>query len=180
MTKYFLLFLAISCAQTDSIAKYQRKEWKHWSDENRDCLNTRAEILKKRSLVPVVMNKKKCGVISGKWKDYYYSEIHTEAKKIDIDHIVALKNAHATGASNWSKKRKEEFANDPENLVITNRTYNRQKGAKGIDKWLPTEREYACKYAKDWYKIKVKYALNITSTEQMSLKLLQENNCKIF
>jgi hypothetical protein len=191
MNKLFILFLALSCAHrptpvtpapttTPVVSKYVRKDWKHWSDSDRNCLNTRAEILKARSIVPVKMNKKGCTVVSGRWHDYYYPETHTLAKTVDIDHLVSLKNAHVSGGSHWSAKEKEAFANDLKNLVITNRTYNRKKGAKGIDQWLPVDKSYACQYAKDWYGIKKKYFLKISSAEQSTLVRLQSSGCVIF
>lgn len=172
MNKLFLLFFFSSFAfgSVSPSQKYQRKAWKHWSDLDRNCVNTRNEILKSRSLNSVTMNKRGCKVVSGKWDDYYYPEIHTLAKNVDIDHLVPLKNAHDTGGAGWSKKQKEAFANDPQNLVITYRAYNRQKGSKGIDRWLPVHRSYACKYIKDWMAIKSKYQLRLTTAEQNTIK----------
>ena len=40
-----------------------------------------------------------------------------------------LKEAHISGGMNWDKRKKVAFANDADNLVVTNRRYNRQKGA---------------------------------------------------
>lgn len=171
MTKFLILLFAISCAQAPLSKKYNRKEWKHWVDSDGNCLNTRSEILKLRSRGPVVYNKKGCTVIGGLWDDYYYPEVHTVAKKVDIDHLIPLKNAHDTGGAVWSKKEREVFANDPENLVITNLSYNRKKGVKGIDGWLPVHKDYACKYIKDWVKIKKKYNLVMTDKEQQTLKV---------
>ncbi len=171
MTKLLFLLFAISCAQLPHSKKYNRKDWKHWVDSDHNCLNTRSEILKLRSRGTVSFNKKGCTVISGVWDDYYYPEVHTNAKKVDIDHLIPLKNAHQTGGSAWNKIEREVFANDPENLVITNLTYNRKKGAKGIDGWLPVHKNYACKYIKDWAKLKKKYSLQMTAKEQQTLKL---------
>ena len=166
MTKLLILLFALSCAQTPVSRKYNRKEWKHWSDADGNCLNTRSEILKLRSRGPVALDKKGCTVIGGLWDDYYYPEIHTNAKKVDIDHLIPLKNAHETGGASWSKNEREVFANDPENLVITNLSYNRKKGAKGIDGWLPVHKDYACNYIKNWVKVKKKYHLKMTAKEQ--------------
>jgi hypothetical protein len=152
--------------------KYNRKTWDHWIDEDKNCLNTRAEILKKRSIGEVNLSKKGCSVVSGLWEDYYYPEKHQLAKDVDIDHLVPLKNAHDSGGFAWSENQKREFANDEENLVITNRKYNRQKGSQGIDTWLPVDKVYACKYIKDWMKIKNKYGLKISESEQKSYDLL--------
>lgn len=176
------MILFTACSHTNNVTpvpvahehyRYERKLYKHWTDDNKNCLNTRDEILKARSIGPVMMKKKGCKVISGVWEDYYYDETLTEAKLIDIDHIVPLKNAHESGAFKWNAKEREAFANDPENLVITNKRYNRQKGAKGIDSWLPVNKDYACKYLKDWIKIKTKYKLLLSLAEMNSINALK-------
>ncbi|WP_127716771.1 HNH endonuclease family protein [Halobacteriovorax sp. HLS] len=177
------LFLALSFLlihSTLALAKtnYDRKHFKHWVDNDKDCRDKRAEVLKDRSLIDVTYkvrkNGKRCVVASGKWNDYYYPEILTDASKIDIDHIVPLKHAWDLGANLWSAKKREIFANDPLNLVITNRSYNRQKGAQTPLSWSPSNREYYCKYLNDWIKVKRKYKFTI-STE--ILKYQKEAHC---
>lgn len=171
--KYLLtLLLLTSCAQAPvktKTVKYKRQEWPHWVDTNKDCQNTRQEILIARSLEPVKLNKKGCTVVAGKWEDYYYPETHTSPQAVDIDHLIPLKHAHSLGADKWTLKERELFANDPENLVITNKTYNRQKGAKTIAEWLPVHQDYACKYIKDWIRVKKKYQLTITADETKAI-----------
>jgi hypothetical protein len=99
-------------------------------------------------------------------------------KQIDVDHLIPLKHAYDTGGANWSPEKKEQFANDPENLVITNKKYNRQKGAKGIDQWLPVNKAYACKYVRDWIKVKKKYGLNLLKDELATIQQIKVN-CRI-
>jgi hypothetical protein len=184
---YTLIFITLaSCAgsqayqpqknHTDSqvtSSKYHRKEWRHWTDENRNCLNTRNEILKERSASQITLNKKGCKVVSGSWDDYYYPEKLHQARQVDIDHLIPLKNAHISGGANWTLEKKKEFANDPENLVITNKRYNRSKGSKGIDSWLPVDKSYACKYVHDWIKIKTKYQLQFSEKELFTIKTIK-------
>lgn len=170
----FLSIFLLSCSVPKSPSlRYQRNDWPHWSDLNKNCLNTRAEILKNRSLSQIKLNKKGCKVTSGSWDDYYYPQRLEEVGQIDIDHLVPLKHAHDHGASHWSREMKERFANDPENLVITHRKYNRAKGPKGIEEWLPVKIEFACKYVQDWIKIKTKYGLAIGSKEKITISNLQ-------
>lgn len=172
MKKLFVLLLIVGCAQPTIVTKkYHRKEWKHWIDKDSNCLNTRHEILKSRSLTRVTFKKNGCQVKAGKWADYYYPEYHLLASDVDIDHLVPLKNAHLTGGANWSSKDKETFANDPENLVITKRSYNRKKSDKGIDGWLPVHQTYACKYITDWKKIKKKYNLQLSQAEKNTINI---------
>lgn len=147
-------------------AKYNRKDWKHWSDIDKDCQNSRAEVLIERSKSKVhFKDSKKCVVIKGEWEDYFFNETLSDTRKIDIDHLIPLKHAYENGGEKWSKKEKEDFANDPENLAITNLKYNRQKGAKDITEWLPINKAYACKYIKQWFYLKNKYKLTINQKE---------------
>lgn len=138
---------------------------------DKDCQNTRQEILIERSLIKVKLNKKGCTVLQGKWMDYYHPEEHFFARNVDIDHLIPLKHAHDSGAYQWSKEKKRIFANDPENLVITNKSYNRMKGAKTIAEWLPINKDRACQYIKDWIHIKKKYNLKLEEAEWKTIQL---------
>ena len=98
------------------------------------------------------------------------------ASNVDVDHLVPLKHAHDHGGSTWSLEEKSKFANDPENLIITNRKYNRQKGSKDIVEWLPIDRCYACKYMKQWFKIKTKYNLIVEYKEKEYFEMAKCKN----
>ena len=172
MKLIFILFLMSTCATHEpQKIKYSRQEWRHWSDVDQDCQNTRHEILIARSETSVSMDRKGCRVMKGTWNDYYYPEIHSLSREVDIDHLIPLKHAHEAGGALWSSKKKETFANDPENLVVTNLRYNRQKGAKRIDQWLPVHKAYACKYIKDWLRLKSKYGLRVFESEKATIEL---------
>lgn len=175
MNKYQFSILITFLLITNSWAKdnsfgYKRSLFGKWQDLDGNCRDTRAEVLIERSEVPVTFKKNGCLVDKGLWSDFYYQEKLTEASSIDIDHVVPLKHAYETGAAQWSSKKRIEFSNDYENLVITNKKYNRQKGAKTPLEWMPVQKEYACKYLKKWLNIKVKYSLSINP------KILQFKN----
>ena len=52
------------------IPKYNRTEWRHWNDEDRDCQNTRHEVLIMESLSPVKFKSDRgCQVLEGEWID---------------------------------------------------------------------------------------------------------------
>jgi hypothetical protein len=175
MKYIFLVILITSCADIpDKRFKYVRKDWPHWSDADTDCQNTRQEILIQRSSIPVRLNKKGCTVVSGRWDDFYYPEILTLAKEVDVDHLIPLKHAHDVGGAGWTKEAREKFANDPENLVITFKSYNRAKGAKTIAQWVPLHKDYACKYIRQWIRLKKKYELRLTKPE---LKTIEASEC---
>lgn len=170
----FVIMLILTLMSITVEAKYNRKDWKHWSSSGHGCRNTRSQIMVERSKVPVTFtNRKECTVKTGQWDDFYYNETITTAKEADIDHVIPLKHANDIGGDAWSPERKEAFANDPENLIITNKSYNRQKGAKTIAEWMPVDRKYACRYAEKWFAIKHKYKLPISKDEIEARRLLK-------
>lgn len=164
---FFVSLHLFSCATAKSheinlgpSERYSRNLYRHWIDEDRDCQNTRAEVLINASQTPPKFKtSRSCVVVSGKWTDPYSGQTHLKASKIDIDHIVPLKQAHESGASRWPKDQKQKFANDSENLLAVTARYNRQKGAKGPTEWMPPDPTYHCRYLKQWMAIKTKYRL---------------------
>ncbi|KXI28975.1 HNH endonuclease family protein [Paraglaciecola hydrolytica] len=146
---------------------YNRDDWPHWLDSDNDCQNTRHEILIQTSLKPVEFKTvNQCIVLSGEWYDPYSGDTFTISNDLDLDHIVPLKFAHGHGADIWDRKRKAEFANDPDNLILTELSLNRQKGAKGLDEWLPPNHPYRCKYIARFNAVMAKYELAYIATEQ--------------
>ncbi|MGK0472302.1 MAG: hypothetical protein ACJAR0_002783 [Candidatus Azotimanducaceae bacterium] len=147
---------------------YNRRDWKHWIDEDGDCQNTRAEILIRDSKTPVKFKANEmCVVVTGLWELPYSVGSVTNARQLDIDHIVPLKWAHGHGGDRWSLQKKEAFANDPENLLATYSSANRSKGAKGPDDWLPKINR--CEYATRWQYLIDKYELAVVPVEGAAL-----------
>lgn len=148
--------------KNDSDGKYDRDEWGSWIDEDGDGLNTRHEVLAEESLIkPVISNNK---VVSGKWFDKYTGKYFTNPSDLDIDHLVPLKNAYISGASNWSKKKKNRYYNYlkyDNHLIAVSKSANRTKSDKSPVEWLPPNEEYQCEYVREWYKIKTAWGLSI-------------------
>ena len=146
---------------------YDRSEWKHWSDSDSDCQDTRAEVLIKQSLTSVIFDSEKsCRVAKGMWKDPYSSKTFIDDNDLDIDHIVPLGFMHARGGASWSRERKEQFANDPQNLIAVDKSLNRQKGAAGPTEWMPPNHAYRCEYLARFDAIMKKYQANYYPSEQ--------------
>ncbi len=147
------IILSLILIPTFSFADYERKNWKHWSDLDKDGLDTRQEILMRD------FDKQ-----NNYWITPYLEKEVRNAGIIDIDHIVPLKEAYLSGGKDWSKEKKEIFANDEENLTVSYLSANRKKGSKDIAKWLP-------KFNKCWYivkftQIKKKYQLTFDKNEK--------------
>ena len=140
--------------------KFNRDDYQYGIDEDKDCQNTRAEVLIKTSLIkPKFKTEKQCVVISGKWLDPYSGKYFYDTKELEIDHLIPLKKAHTMGGHNWDKEKRKQFANDMENLIPVSSKLNQQKGSKGPRQWLPPNEKFRCKYLKKWLSIKEKYNL---------------------
>jgi len=149
--------LALILLPTFSFADYERKNWKHWSDLDKDGLNTRQEILLRD------FDKQ-----NNYWITPYLKKEVRDAGSIDIDHIVPLQEAYLSGGKDWSKEKKEKFANDEENLTVSYLSANRKKGSKDIANWLPTFNK--CWYIEKFTKIKEKYQLTFDKKEKKVIK----------
>ena len=74
-------------SHTDRSSGYDRNQYGYWKDFDRDCQNTRHEILIQSSDISIQFKtEKQCLVVSGAWYDPYTSKNFKKAKKIDIDH----------------------------------------------------------------------------------------------
>lgn len=151
--------------------RYKRSEWAHWIDEDRDCQNTRAEILVARSTAPVLFSSsRKCRVVSGQWYGALTGKILTDASDLDIDHVIPLSYAHRNGGASWTSAKKQLFANDPENLLPTYDVENRKKSDKGPSEYMPEDQTLSCEYGKKWIQVSTKYSLRISEQDSRFLR----------
>ena len=178
-----LVLLLIPAHSFAECPAYDRKAWEHWTDEDKDCQNARHEVLIEESLSTVGFKTLKgCRVISGSWNDPYSGSTITDATKLDIDHMVPLKEAHQSGAANWSRERKRAYANDlddPDTLIAVDRRLNRQKGAKDPAEWLPPNPAYQAEYVKAWVAVKLKWGLTADRQELVALRKLLGNQVEL-
>ena len=156
-----------------TLPDYDRQDWKHWTDADRDCQDARNEVLIAESRTAVAYRTdRKCRVTTGEWLAPYSSAIVTDPGRLDVDHMVPLGNAHDSGAWNWSANRREQYANyleDPQHLIAVKAGANRSRGARGPGQWKPDNRTYWCQYAVDWITIKYSWALTVTQGEHDAL-----------
>jgi hypothetical protein len=120
-------------------------------------------------LEPAKLGQKGCRVLGGRWVDVYTSEVITDPALPDVDHVIALDEAHSSGGHAWSRKRRAAFANDlsdPRTLVAVSAGSNRAKGSQGPEDWLPPDRGYWCRYVADWIAIKARWELTMDERER--------------
>ncbi len=164
---------------------YSRDDWRHWIDEDRDCLSSRQEALIRDSETGLSIEKKdgKCHLKGGSWLDPYSGETYTDPKEMDIDHFVPLKNAHLHGAWSWPSWKKKEFANfmnDQVHLISVSYKENRSKSAKGPEAYLPKNEKYICSYMRNWLRIKSDWSLYLNQDEYDFLdQKNKEHKCRL-
>ncbi|KAM0525403.1 hypothetical protein ACHAPE_000107 [Trichoderma viride] len=147
---------------------YDRTLFPHWITISGTC--DAREFVLKRDGEGVVVNSA-CTAQSGDWISPYDNAKFTNASKLDIDHMVPLKNAWISGASDWTTAQRQAFANDitiPQ-LWAVSASSNRSKGDKSPDKWKPPLSSFYCTYAKSWIEVKNSYALTISTAEKTAL-----------
>lgn len=152
---------------------YDRGDWSHWIDLDGNCVNTRHEVLAAESLVEASWDADDpCRVEFGQWDDPYTGLTFTVASELDVDHMVPLANAHASGGWRWSAEERRAYANDltePPHLIAVQAAANRSKGARGPEAWRPPNLGHHCQYARDWIEIKARWGLTATATEWLAL-----------
>lgn len=158
---------------------YSREDWPHWSDLDNDCQDTRAEILIASSKVKVSHSAgNRCyKVRHGEWHDVYTNKTFYNAWELDIDHRIALAEAHRYGGAGWSKAQKEAFANDPLNLVAVQGEANKAKSSHPAHEWMPKDLGYWCEYIKARERVVEKYALTFPTKEQEFNQQIKQQHC---
>jgi hypothetical protein len=118
------------------------------------------------------LNVSGCTVITGRWLDPWTLQVFTVASDVDIDHTVALANAHRSGGWAWSTTTRTNFANDLGNLDALRPMddgTNSSKSDKGPEQWKPPAASAWCNYATDWANIKIRWTLTVTQLEYNAL-----------
>ncbi|WP_437441594.1 GmrSD restriction endonuclease domain-containing protein [Streptomyces cavourensis] len=99
----------LTVAKHGSMSGYSRAKFPHWASQGESC-DTRETVLERDGTD--VERDDQCRAVSGKWTSVYDDKAFTEARDLDIDHMVPLANAWRSGARTWTQEKRKEFAND--------------------------------------------------------------------
>ena len=170
-----LLFPFLVSSSHATYVPYDRSLYRHWIDVDRDCQNTRVKVLIRDDDDHVVRfeTDRRCRVVAGTWHDPYTGRTFYDASRVQIDHVVPLKNAHLSGAWTWDRVRRKKYANYlgyRNHLLAVSASENRRKGAKGPDLYLPPNRAFHCEYVHAWLEIKKRWGLGIPGAELRAIK----------
>ncbi len=170
-------------AVSEQCPKYNRNEYGGWIDADGDCQRTRTEVLIEESTTPVTFKSvKRCEILTGTWIDPFSGRTFKNPSKLDIDHVVPLKEAHQSGAWKWTQERKQNYANyivNQNHLMAVYLSENRSKKDKDPAEWLPSNRMYWKTYALIWIEIKNEWGLTADKVELDALKRILSDSTVI-
>ncbi len=115
-----------------------------------------------------------CAVIGGVLNDPYTATTiafsRSKPSAVQIDHVIALSAAWQTGAQQLSPALRAQFANDPLELMAVDGPANMQKSDADAASWLPSSKQYRCRYIARQIAVKSKYQLWVTQAEHSVMK----------
>jgi len=145
-----------------------------WLDVDGNGCDTRNDILR-RDLEDAQIDGS-CTVLSGVFHDPYTGETIDFVRGVDtsrlvqIDHLVALKNAWVTGAQKLDRDSRVALANDPLNLMAADGSQNSSKGDRDAATWLPDNKAFRCEYVARQISVKAKYGLWVVPAEHDAMR----------
>lgn len=163
-----------SSDDSSGIPDYNREAFgEAWADVDHNGCDTRNDILARDLARPTFKpGTHDCIVLTGTLAEPYtgktiqFERGDKTSSLVQIDHVVALADAWRSGAWQWDEQSRQEFANDPENLLAVDGAANRDKSASSADQWLPPNAGFRCDYVKRQIAVKYSYGLSVTESEQ--------------
>ena len=154
---------------------YDREQFgEAWADVDHNGCDTRDDVLTRDLTRRSYESGDVCVVEAGTLADPYTRTrirfTRGDGAQVDIDHVVALGNAWATGAFRWDEAKREALANDPFNLQVVDASANRQKGDGDAATWLPSNKGFRCDYVARQVAVKAKYDLWTTPAEHAAMQ----------
>jgi Protein of unknown function (DUF1524) len=149
-----------------------------WVDTDGNGCNQRDDVLRRdavRGSVSVAADG--CDVLAGEWIDPYTGRRHVledikepaQAQAVQIDHVVPLSEAWASGARDWDDDKRRVFANDLDALRAADGPTNASKGDSDPAAWRP-RKGFQCRYAELWIGIKARWDLAVDPSEVAALE----------
>ena len=159
---------------------YVRALFEHWRDIDGDGCDSRQQVLKRESVTLPQVDPYSCKVIAGDWVSPYDGARWSDPTDIDIDHVVALKEAWDSGAWAWSSATRKAYANDTSDkrtLLAVTDNVNQRKSDKDPSNWTPPLKSYLCTYLGNWISVKARWNLSMDKSEWGRIKNLLNSSC---
>ncbi|MFE7963450.1 HNH endonuclease family protein [Streptomyces cellulosae] len=156
---------------------YERERFRLYQDVDGDGCDARREVLITQAVTPPSVRQPGCELSGGEWVSPYDGKRSTDPGELQIDHVVALKEAWESGAWEWESARLVEygsFLEDPGHLVAVSGESNSAKGHADPAEWLPSNEAYVCRYLADWVGVKLRWGLSADEREMRVLRSFAE------
>jgi hypothetical protein len=166
--------------QNERGSGYVRALFEHWRDIDGDGCDSRQQVLKRDSVTLPQVDPYSCKVIAGDWVSPYDGARWSDPTDIDIDHVVALKEAWDSGAWAWSSATRKAYANDTSDkrtLLAVTDNVNQRKSDKDPSNWTPPLKSYLCTYLGNWISVKARWNLSMDKSEWGRIKNLLNSSC---
>ena len=138
------LYFGLRVEPEDTCTKYKPAEYPYGST---------LDVIKSREL----------GSIYGAYENRCFDTY----KDVDVEHLVARKEAHDSGLCAADAQTKINFTNDLENIALASPSVNRSKAARDPADWLPEHN--SCWYVWQYLLVKRKYQLTIDEAEKSAI-----------
>jgi hypothetical protein len=151
---------------------YRRDLFRLWIDADGNGCNTRNEVLIAEAIVPPAIGAH-CRLTGGRWISAYDGVTVNDPARLQIDHLVPLAEAWASGAWAWTATQREAYANDlglPSALIAVTSATNQAKSDRDPAEWMPPLASDACTYVADWVAVKVRWKLTVDPAEERALQ----------
>lgn len=159
---------------------YVQSIFSYPKDIDGDGCDAREQVLKRDSITFPQVDAFDCSVVAGDWISPYDGAHWSDPSHIDIDHVVALKEAWDSGAWAWSEVTRTAYANDTTDTrtlrAVTDRV-NRQKGDRDPSNWMPPLKSDWCSFLADWVAIKARWNLSMDQSEFGRIKNVITSSC---
>ena len=160
---------------------YDRDSFGYPADLDGDQCDTRSEVLQRDSTSFAQVDPIGCTVVAGDWLSVYDGLSFSSPGELEIDHVVALKEAWDSGAWAWSPGTRVAYGNDlsdARTLRAVSVATNRSKGDKDPSNWLPPDANDICNFISDWVSIKARWGLSMDSSEAGRIGNLLRGQCE--
>lgn len=170
--------LAVMVVEPEYSTGYQRDLFPHWTVI--DGCSTRDRVLIEESASLAQVDVFGCRVVAGDWVSSFDGRTWDDPAEIQIDHLVALKEAWESGAWAWTEGERRAFANDvddPRPLNAVTAAVNQSKSDLDPTDWLPPLVSSRCRYLADWIAVKARWQLSMDPREVGFLRTYLPANC---
>lgn len=151
---------ALGVAPESDAATYERARFPHWDDVDGDGCDTRCEVLSSQRLP------------DGSWFSEWDGATEVDTSLVHIDHVVALAEAWRSGASTWSARQRDDFADDRINLLAVTAASNQRKRDHDAARWFPSRSAANCLWARTVVVVKEAWSLSVDPAEKDALRNL--------